>query len=281
MNADLHCHSTVSDGSLAPAAVVERAVARGVELLALTDHDEVGGVAEAAARAAELGLGFLAGVEISVSWEAHSIHVVGLGVDARDPVLLRGLQAQRDGRQLRAERMGAALERLAVADALAGARRFADNPELVGRAHFARHLVACGLAKDVASVFLHYLKPGKPGYVEHQWVGPDEAVAWIRGAGGIAVLAHPSRYRLGAAELERLAAAFRAAGGEGVEVVSGADEGKVSRAAAGLARRFGFLASRASDFHDEEESACDLGGGQPLPPDLTPVWTRFDVSQPG
>jgi 3',5'-nucleoside bisphosphate phosphatase len=275
INADLHCHSTVSDGWLEPADVVKRACANGVDLLALTDHDEVGGIDEAAAAAAAADLAFVAGVEISVSFVGETIHIVGLGIDHRHPVLLAGLAQVRSGRDERAERIGEALAAVGVRGALAGARAFARNPALVSRAHFARHLVASGLMPDVKTVFDHYLARGKPGYVEHEWAALEEAVGWIRAAGGVAVIAHPARYRVSAADLGRLFDSFMAAGGEAVEVVSGAHSEEEMRRFATIARQRGLLASRASDFHGANESPVDLGRCNPLPPDLVPVWSRL------
>ncbi|WP_199917064.1 3',5'-nucleoside bisphosphate phosphatase [Parazoarcus communis] len=275
MNADLHCHSTVSDGWLEPEAVVRRAAANGVELLALTDHDELGGLDEAARVARELGLRFVNGVEISVSFAGETIHIVGLGFDHRHPALIEGLKQVRSGRDARAKRISEALEKVGIRDALGGARQFARNPELVSRAHFARFLVASGVMPDVKTVFEHYLVRGKPGFVEHEWASLEEAVGWIREAGGIAVIAHPARYRLSTAALEELFDRFGAAGGEAVEVVSGAHSEDEMRRFASIARRRNLLASRASDFHGEGESPVDLGRCNPLPPDLTPVWSRL------
>lgn len=275
LNADLHCHSTISDGWLPPAEVVRRAAANGVELLALTDHDEVSGIAEAAEAARESGLAFVPGVEISVTFLDETIHVVGLDIDPSNATLLAGLDQVRSGRDERARQMSDALDALGIHGALEGARRFARNPALVGRAHFARHLVSVGLMPDVSTVFRHYLARGKPGYVPHVWARLEDAVAWIRAAGGIAVIAHPGRYRLSGADMEALFDRFVAHGGEGVEVVSGAHDHHEVQRFATVARRRGLLASRASDFHGGEESPVDLGRGEPLPPDLVPVWSRL------
>lgn len=275
LNADLHCHSTVSDGWLEPDAVVRRAHANGVDLLALTDHDEVGGIALAAETAAELDVRFVAGVEISVSFAGETIHIVGLGIDPENPVLQAGLEQVRGGRDARARRMAQELERIGITGVLDGARRFARNPALVGRAHFARHLVATGVMPDVKTVFDHYLVRGKPGFVEHEWAVLEEAVGWIRTAGGIAVVAHPARYRLSGDNMDDLFDRFVAAGGEAVEVVSGAHTDDEMRRFATVARSRRLLASRASDFHGEKESPVDLGRCNPLPPDLEPVWTRL------
>jgi predicted metal-dependent phosphoesterase TrpH len=277
MNVDLHCHSTVSDGYLEPAAVVRRAHGNGVTLISLTDHDELGGTAEAAREAAALGMRFVPGVEVSVTYREVTVHVVGLGVDPENPVLRAGIERVRSGRVERAQRMADALARAGLGGALAGARRFARNPAMIGRAHFARHLVASGVMPDVRTVFDHYLSHGKLGFVPHRWADLEEAVGWIRGAGGIAVLAHPARYcqRLPGAAIEQLFDTFVAAGGEGVEVVAGAHSPEEAKRFATLARRRGLLASAGSDFHGEGESPVDIGRCNPLPPDLTPVWSRL------
>lgn len=275
LNADLHCHSTASDGTLSPAAVVRRAHANGVDLLALTDHDELLGLPEAAAEAADLGLRFVPGVEISVSWLDQTLHIVGLGVDPANEALISGLAQVRGGRDGRAMRIGEELARIGIRGAFEGALRYVGNPALVSRAHFARYLVEIGVAKNVHDVFLHYLARGKPGYVEHVWASLEEAIGWIKGAGGLAVMAHPGRYRLSCAEMNILFEEFRDLGGEAVEVSCGAHDGGQLLAFARMARKYGLLASRASDFHGPEDSPIDLGRASPLPPDLTPVWTRL------
>ncbi|CAL94732.1 3',5'-nucleoside bisphosphate phosphatase [Azoarcus olearius] len=275
LNVDLHCHSTVSDGWLSPEEVVGRAHRNGADLLALTDHDELGGLAAAGATAAALGLGFVPGVEISVSFAGETIHIVGLGIDPANAALRGGLQQVRSGRDARARVMAEELARVGIRGALEGARRFARNPNLVGRAHFARHMVAIGLMPDVKTVFDHYLVRGKPGFVEHEWAVLEDAVGWIRAAGGVAVVAHPARYRLSSANMQRLFERFVAAGGEAVEVVSGAHNDDETRRFAHTARVHGLLASRASDFHGDTESPVDVGRCPPLPPDLVPVWSRL------
>jgi hypothetical protein len=275
-NADLHCHSTVSDGLLAPAEVVRRAHANGVDLLALTDHDEIGGLDEARGMAAELGLRFVDGVEISVSWgDDTTVHIVALDIDPHHPGLIAGLAQVRSGRDERAVQMGAELDKVGIHGAHQGALRFVGNPALVSRSHFARHIVESGHAKDVKSVFDHWLAKGKPGYVAHSWATLGQALGWIQGAGGLAVIAHPGRYRLSNKELRRLLVEFRDLGGQGIEVLSGShSDDKVSEFAR-YAREFGFLASRASDFHGPGESRVDLGKLPQLPEDLTPIWRHL------
>lgn len=273
INADLHCHSTVSDGLLAPTAIVERAHANGVDLLALTDHDEIGGLDAALSAAQACGLRLVTGTEISVSWgDDQTVHIVGLNFDHRHPDLVAGLARVRGGRDGRAGRMAAELAKHGIDDAYAGALKYAGNPALISRSHFARYIVERGFAPDVKSVFDHWLAKGKPGYVSHPWAQLDEALGWIKAAGGVAVIAHPCRYRLSSAERRDLYVAFKELGGQGIEVISGAHNEVEVREIAGIAREFGFLASRASDFHGPGESYTDLGRMPALPADLTPVW---------
>lgn len=279
LNADLHCHSCRSDGTLAPAQLVERAVAGGVELFALTDHDELSGVAEAREAARDHRLPFVAGVEVSVTWGGETIHVVGLKVDADDPALLAGLAATRAGRDGRGREMAAQLEAAGLQGAYEGAMAFAGNPALLSRTHFARWLVERGVCGNVRDVFERFLVAGKPGYVEHRWAAMDQAVGWIRAAGGIAVLAHPGRYRLGEAALGELIAHFRRAGGEGIEVVCGSHGKDQYARFARIARELGLRASRGSDFHSPAESRTALGALPPLPEGLDPVWAGWPEAE--
>lgn len=273
---DLHCHSTASDGLLAPEAVVRRAQGNGVTMLALTDHDDLDGLAAAEKTAGEVGLRLINGVEISIQWESTSIHIVGLGFDRQEARLNQGLAAIRSGRVTRAQRMAEALDKIGIHGVLDGAMKYAANPSLISRAHFARYLVEIGICKDVHAVFESYLTPGKPGYVEHQWASLEDAVTWINGAGGVAVVAHPGRYRISNVEMRRFLGQFKDVGGSGVEVVSGSHTPDQILQYARYARQYGFLASLGSDFHGPEESYVDLGRIGPLPEDLIPVWTWFD-----
>ncbi|MGN6805005.1 MAG: 3',5'-nucleoside bisphosphate phosphatase [Trinickia sp.] len=275
MNADLHCHSNVSDGLLAPAEVARRAHAGGVTVWSLTDHDELGGQSEARAAAEALGIRYLPGVEISVTWAARTLHVVGLGVDPSCPTLVEGLRATRNGRTARAQAMAAALEAVGIPGAYEGALRFVSNPDLISRTHFARFLVEKGFAPSTADVFDRFLGEGKPGYVPHRWATLENAVGWIGAAGGIAVIAHPGRYRYTPLEFDALFGAFVDLGGRAIEVVTGSHTPDQYRKYADVARRFGFEASRGSDFHAPGEGRVELGALPPLPPDLTPVWDRL------
>lgn len=275
LNADLHCHSTASDGLLAPRDLVRRAHANGVGLLALTDHDELAGLAAARAEAAARGVRFVNGAEISVSWQDQAVHIVGLGFDAAHPALVAGLAQVRGGRDARAQRMSDDLARIGIRGVYDGALKYAGNPALISRAHFARYLVEIGIARDVANVFEHYLVRGKPGFVEHEWASLEDALAWIHGAGGLAVIAHPGRTRVSKAELTRLFGCFKDLGGEAIEVVSGTQAGADALEYARVARHYGFLASRGSDFHGPSESPVDLGRAEILPAGLLPVWERL------
>lgn len=273
LNFDFHCHSTVSDGTLSPSELAVRAASRGVQCWALTDHDDLSGLAEAREAAVSAKLAFVTGVEISIEWQKASVHLVGLGVNPEADGLLQGLRDIREGRVVRARKMAESLARSGIGDAFAGAMRYAGNPDLISRAHFARFLVEQGMGSTVGKVFDHYLVPGKPGYVDHVWPSLESAVAWIRDAGGVAVVAHPGRYKsLSGGAMKRFLEAFKEAGGMGVEVVCGSHTQNHVLHFARLVRHFGFYASRGSDFHGPEESHCDLGGLPSLPEDLKPVW---------
>lgn len=275
LNADLHCHSTVSDGTLPPAEVARHALAGGVELWALTDHDEVGGQAEARAAAESLGMRYVDGVEISVTWANRTVHIVGLAIDSRDTALVDGLERTRSGRAQRAVAMGEQLARAGIPGAYEGALRYVSNPNLISRTHFARYLVDAKVCQSVSEVFARYLTEGKPGYVPHHWASLDDAIGWIRGAGGVAVLAHPGRYKYSPLEFETLFDEFKQRGGEAIEVVTGSHTPEQYRVYAGVARRYGFLASRGADFHGPAESRASLGKLPPLPDGLTPVWEQW------
>ena len=272
LNADLHCHSTVSDGTLEPEALAARAKAGGVELWALTDHDEVGGLQRARAAARREGLPYLTGCEISVSFAGVTVHIVGLGFDPDDPRMLEGLTATRGGRGARAMEMSDGLAKAGIQGAYEGALKHVGNPELISRTHFARYLVECGACKDTNEVFRRYLTEGKPGFVPHRWATLKNAVTWIGDAGGMAIVAHPARYKFSPTEEYALFTEFKGHGGRGVEVVTGSHTAAEAERYAGTAKEFDLLASRGSDFHSPDESHCDLGQLPPLPGKLTPVW---------
>ena len=272
LNADLHCHSVVSDGTLTPEALAARAKANGVELWALTDHDEIGGQVRAAAAAAANGMAYLTGTEISVTFANETVHIVGLGFDATNPIIVNGLAKTRGGRGERAMEMSDGLAKVGIKGAYDGALTFVGNPELISRTHFARFLVESGVCKDTYEVFRKYLTEGKPGYVPHRWASLGDAVGWITQSGGVAVIAHPGRYKFTANEEFALFSEFKTHGGQGVEVVTGSHTTAEYMEYATVAKEFGMAASRGSDFHSPDESRIDLGTLPMLPGDLMPVW---------
>ncbi len=272
INADLHCHSNVSDGTLSPEDVAARASANGVQLWSLTDHDEVGGQHRARQAANALGMGYLAGSEISVTFANKTVHIVGLGFDPDDPQLVQGLSETRNGRERRARDMAADLARVGIPGTFEGALKYVGNPDLISRTHFARYMVEIGVCADPHEVFKKYLTEGKPGFVDHRWAKLADAVRWITEAGGIAVVAHPGRYDFTPNEEYALFSEFKAHGGLGVEVVTGSHTVPEYQKYADMAREFDLLASRGSDFHDPSESHTDLGTLPDLPGSVRPVW---------
>jgi len=276
MNIDLHCHSNVSDGALAPAAVARRAARAGVDVWALTDHDQLDGLAEARAAALDEGMRFVDGVEISVTWRGSTVHVVGLRIDPGNEKLAAGLAAVRGGRLERARAMARDLHAAGIDGAYEGALERAENPAMVSRTHFARFLADIGAVADTRDAFRRFLVPGKPGYVPHQWAVLADAVQWIVAAGGQAVLAHPGRYGLSAGAMDVLLQEFRAAGGAALEVVTGSHSADQFRHFAALAAQHGFAASRGSDFHGPQEGA-EFGTLPPLDPRLRPVWRDWEL----
>ncbi len=272
LNVDLHCHSNVSDGALRPAEVAARARANGVDVWALTDHDEIDGIREARETARALGMRHVTGVEISVTWAAQTIHIVGLQFDESNRDLQQGLINTRSGRERRAHEMAAQLAEAGIPDAFEGALKHVGNPDLISRTHFARYIVELGVCKDISEVFRNFLVEGRPGFVPHRWATLKDAVSWIRGAGGIAVVAHPGRYGFDDVALDAFLAEFKRYGGVGIEVVTGSHTVDEYARFAVVARNYGLLASRGSDFHAPGESHTELGALPPLPPSVVPVW---------
>ncbi len=273
-NPDLHCHSTVSDGTVAPAALIARAVRRGVDALALTDHDDTGGLAEAAAAARSQGIRLINGVEISVTWQGETVHIVGLDIDPENGALQSGLALTRAGRRERARRMAAAFDALGIGGTLEGSVRLAGNPRMISRTHFARFLCEQGRVRSIKEAFRRWLGDGAACFVAQQWAALGDALAWINGAGGQAVIAHPGRYRLDRSQLRALFAEFRDLGGAALEVVTAGQQPGQDAMFARYATDFGLAASCGSDFHSPQESH-DLGGLPRLPAGCEPVWHRF------
>ena len=275
MRYDLHCHSTRSDGLLTPSEVVRRAAARGVQALALTDHDEVVGLAEARVAAREASVQLVEGAELSVTWRDTTVHIVALGIDPENDLLAAGLASVRTSRDSRARRIGESLAASGIPDALEGALAYVTSERLISRTHFARHLIEAGHARDMKEAFKRFLTAGKPGYVPHTWAELSDALRWIHAAGGQAVIAHPGRYKLTNVELRALINAFRDLGGDALEVVSPSHTPAQYAEFAALARAFGLKASCGSDFHGPGESRLDFGDLPPLPAGVDPVWSAW------
>ena len=274
---DLHCHSTISDGLFTPTQIIEHAVSRNIQVLALTDHDDVAGIEEASMAAREKNITFIAGVEISVTWQNKTLHILGLGIDPLSSSLVNGLSAIREGRIGRAQNIAKQLDKFGIHGSFEGAQTYASKGKLIGRTHFARFLVEKGHAKDVRSVFKKYLVKGKPGYVSHQWASLSDAVNWINSSGGQAVIAHPGRYQLNKRLLESLLNEFQALGGLGIEIVSPSHSPEQIELFARYSNRLNLFASCGSDFHGPGESYFDLGQIPPLPANCTPIWQNWEI----
>ncbi|HWW73092.1 MAG TPA: 3',5'-nucleoside bisphosphate phosphatase [Duganella sp.] len=272
LKVDLHCHSNVSDGVLAPAAVAAHARKAGVDVWALTDHDEVGGIPAARAAAKQQGMEFVSGVEISITWANETVHIVGLRLDETNAALVNGLARTRSGRDNRGREIARQLAAAGIEGAYEGALTYVGNPDLMSRTHFARYLVEIGACANISEVFKKYLSEGKPGYVPHCWASLADAVEWIRGAGGIAVIAHPGRYRFSQLAQGQLFDEFKQLGGAAIEVVTGSHTPDQYPVYAQLANSYGFLASRGTDFHAPGESRVDFALLPPLPANVKPVW---------
>jgi len=257
---------------LTPAAVVARAAERGVDVLALTDHDDTGGLAEAGVAANRSGIKLIPGAELSVSWETSTLHIIALGIDPANAVLLEGLATVRSGRAARAQRIADSLAEAGIRGAYQGAMKYVTSERLISRTHFARYLVEAGYANEVKDVFKRFLTTGKPGYVAHDWATLSQAVDWIRVAGGQSVLAHPGRYKISNNAMRRLLREFTDIGGDAIEVLSPSHTPAQYTEFATYARVFGLRASAGSDFHGPAESAMDLGDLPDLPAGVVPVW---------
>ena len=268
---DLHAHSTASDGTLSPAELMQHAHAAGVNVMALTDHDTTAGIAEARDTATQLGMEFIPGVELSVTWDNRTVHIVGLGIDENSEPIQAGIKKLMDFRQWRAEEIGRRLEKAGYPDMCEKAKAY-SNGRLIGRVHFARALVAAGHADTVGAVFKKFLVGGKPGFVPGAWAELGDVVKWIREAGGRAIIAHPARYDMTRTKLRQLIADFKELGGEGFEVCSGSHSKDDVNTMAQHARDFDLLASAGSDFHGPENPWVNLGQLAPIPQGLKPVW---------
>ena len=274
MQIDLHTHSTASDGRLCPSELVVRAANAGVEVIALTDHDGTDGLEEARHAAIAAGVHFINGIELSVTWNKRTVHIVGLNFNPEYEPLKAGIRALQDFREIRAREIASKLDQAGIKGAYEGAQRFCGG-KMLGRMHFANFLIDAGHAKNVRNVFKHFLVNNKPGHVTGDWATLEDAVSWITGAGGIAVIAHPARYKLTRTKLRKLIKDFIAAGGQAIEVVSGSHDINETKTMANHASDFDLYASAGSDFHDPDFPWIKLGKMPPLPRQCRPVWDLF------
>ncbi|HQN65748.1 MAG TPA: 3',5'-nucleoside bisphosphate phosphatase [Methylophilus sp.] len=275
---DLHSHSNVSDGMLAPHALVAHAAERGVKVLGLTDHDDMGGLAAAREAAEQCGIALINGVEISVTWKRRTLHIVGLKIDDQNAGLKQALDAVRQGREIRAIEMAQGLAKVGIEGAYEGAKQIAGNA-IMTRSHFAEWLVQQGHAKDVRTVFKKFLVKGKPGFVDFEWMSLEQAVGLILGAGGVAVIAHPGRYDLGMINMHLLMHEFREHGGSAIEVVTGSHTPPQYQQFAKIAHRFDLMASQGSDYHGVGRSYIEMGYLPDLPAGCVPVWHDWPEAQ--
>ena len=271
LRCDLHSHSTVSDGTLTPSELIARAHENGVKVFALTDHDATEGLNEAVLAADKVGINFVPGIELSVTWSHQTIHIVGLGINPDDTVLNLGLKGLREFREERGAKIAQKLEKAGFVNALEGTKKF-SNGEILSRTHFAQYIVEQGKAKDVRQVFKRYLVNGKPGYVAGKWASLEDALSWIHGAGGIAIIAHPARYKISATRLRQLIAEFKELGGLGFEAISGSHSPDEEQRMTQLANQFDLYISKGSDFHSPENIYRELGAMQDIQAGSTPIW---------
>ena len=269
---DLHCHSTASDGSFAPAVLVQRAAERGIRTLAITDHDTAEGFRQGQKEAQAAGITLISGIELSCVWGGITVHIVGLNFDPDSPVMKAAEQAQtaaRDHRaELIAERVGKRLQHAFDMDAV---RAYAGGAQ-IGRPHFARYMLDRELVPSMAVAFSKYLGAGKPGDVKAGWPPMEDVVRWIVESGGVAVMAHAHLYKMTRTKLRACLTDFADAGGRALEVAYGQMDNNQSGQMAALAREFELLGSCGSDFHGPNRFGLDLGVMPAFPKDVTPVW---------
>ncbi len=274
---DLHCHSTASDGALNPTELVQRAKEHGVDALSLTDHDSTAGIAEAKRCAESVNIQLIPGIELSSTWNNKCLHIIGLDIDANAPLLYTGIQKTQSTRLQRAHKIALKLEKKHIPGAFEAVQKQAGQG-MITRSHFADFLLHEGHVINRQEAFDYYLGKGKPAFVQTQWPELEQTVHWITQAGGIAVLAHPLRYKLTASWMRRLLADFKAMGGQGLEVISGRNNPDEIRTAADYAKRFALAGSVGSDFHTPDNPWVELGRLAALPDDIQPVWDLFDAS---
>lgn len=273
---DLHMHSNASDGALPPDDLLELARASGVDVASITDHDTVAAY-ERIDSTRHTGLQIVPGIELSTTWQGRSIHVVGLGIDPASAAMAEAVRVQAGARLERARKIGERLDRLGVPNSFQSALDIADGA-VIGRPHFAAHLVNTGFVRDARTAFRKYLGNGKPGDVRCSWPDLERVVLWIRNAGGTAVVAHPSKYGLTMTKLRALLSDFAGHGGRGIEVACGLQAPALTRKLGTLAQDLGLLASTGSDFHRPGNAWSRPGLFDPLPGNVTPIWEQWTTT---
>jgi predicted metal-dependent phosphoesterase TrpH len=272
MNVDLHCHTNLSDGSLPPKELIKLAIEREIDVLAITDHDNIDCYSEITFPNDDITL--ISGIEFSTTWNNIGVHIVGLNMDLNNAELLEGIRFQSVAREKRAQLIDDKLHQLGIKGSLEGAKRFSSGKQ-VGRPHFAQYLVEVGAVTNIQQAFKRYLGAGKAGDIKQQWASLGDVVSWIRGAGGVAVLAHPIKYKMTRTKLCRLLEDFIELGGEAMEVISGTQTVSDTQSMSRLCKQYNLLASRGSDFHALGQPWAALGMASELPDDCKPVWSKW------
>lgn len=272
MNVDLHCHTNLSDGSLSPEDLIALAHERKIDILAVTDHDNI----DSHQQISQLNTDFtlISGIEFSTTWRNMGVHIVGLNMDLTNKALLAGIDFQTKARGVRANLIDEKLHHLGFENCLEGAKRFSSGNQ-VGRPHFAQHLVDIGAVSNIQQAFKRYLGAGKAGDIKQQWADLETVISWIRGAGGVAVLAHPTKYNMTRTKLCTLIEDFIDFGGEAIEVISGAQKDSTTKSMAKICNDYGLLASCGSDFHAPGQPWAALGMVATLPENCRPVWSQW------
>ncbi len=268
---DLHCHTHYSDGRLSPQDLLARARANNVEVLAVTDHDTIAGLEFAQEAARQTGIQLVPGIEFSSAWNKVNVHIIGLCIDLSSAGLQAAVDAQEAARNFRSEAIALRLARAGIPGALEGARAIAGDA-VVGRPHFAQFLVAQGRVKNINAAFKKYLGTGKSADVKYEWPDMADVIAWIHGAGGLAVLAHPAKYELTRTKMCRLIGDFAQLGGNAVEVINGRQEDRLTQDLASITQGLGLYASCGSDFHFPDQPWQELGRFGQLPQGVVPIW---------
>ncbi|NKB38090.1 MAG: PHP domain-containing protein [Gammaproteobacteria bacterium] len=273
MKVDLHTHTSASDGELSAASLIQRAEAAGIEMLAITDHDTVAAYSDNGKLMLKTGR-LITGIEFSSQWKKTGVHIVGLNISLESDSIKEGVLHQSQARRDRAMRIAEKLEKLGIENVWKNVEAIAGD-SVIGRPHFARFLVESGVCNSIRQAFSSYLGAGKTGDVKQFWAPYEKIITWVREAGGVAVLAHPEKYKLTRTKLSLLLDDFQDAGGEAMEVVSGKQSKDITEKLSRLCCQKNLLASVGSDFHQPGQSWSELGQTSALPGECKTVWGRW------